>query len=118
MRYGPPGLDQPYQTLTPIASTRASQLRKEIPNRDWQVCPLANLPAKASRAVDILGGHPFYLQLFGEALTRNDPPYGDAALKSTLSELLFSNTGRLSLYFHREYDKIVGRATKTAIRSA
>ncbi len=68
----------------------------------------------ASRTVEVLGGHPFYLQLFGEALTRTDPPYDDAALKSTLSELLFSSTGRLALYFQREYDKVVGRATTAA----
>ncbi|MCP4679277.1 MAG: ATP-binding protein [Deltaproteobacteria bacterium] len=68
----------------------------------------------ATRTVSILGGHPFYLQLFGETLTRGEPPYDDAAFKGALGELLFSQTGRLSLYFQREYDRLVGRASSLA----
>ncbi len=65
----------------------------------------------AARAVDVLGGHPFYLQLFGETLTRAEPPYDEDALKGALGELLFSKTGRLSLYFQREFDRLVGKAS-------
>jgi len=61
--------------------------------------------------VEILGGHPFYLQLFGEELTRNPTPYGTGALKQCLQSLLFSPTGRLSLFFEAEYRKAVGRST-------
>jgi AAA+ ATPase superfamily predicted ATPase len=67
--------------------------------------------AVAKRAVSLLGGHPFYLQLFGETLTAREPPYDASALKNAFSELLFSNTGRLSMYFAREHDQIVGRAS-------
>ncbi|MBI5531741.1 MAG: ATP-binding protein [Deltaproteobacteria bacterium] len=67
--------------------------------------------ALARRAVSLLGGHPFYLQLFGETITAHEPPYDAAVLKDVFSELLFSNTGRLSMYFAREHDQIVGRAS-------
>src|SRR4051812_24182448 len=40
--------------------------------------------ALAERAVAVLGGHPFYLQLLGEALTARKPPYDDASLKDAL----------------------------------
>ncbi|MCP4600593.1 MAG: ATP-binding protein [Proteobacteria bacterium] len=74
-----------------------------------------SIPKKlAERAVDILGGHPFYLQLFGETLTRGEPPYDDTAVTGALGELLFSSTGRLSLYFQREYDQLVGRSSTLA----
>jgi len=65
----------------------------------------------AKRAVELLGGHPFYLQLFGETLTSKAPPYDDAVMRQTFSELLFQRTGRLSLYFANELEKIVGRAS-------
>lgn len=68
-------------------------------------------PAVAARAVEILGGHPFYLQLFGEALTSGTPPYDEHALKAALQSLLFSRTGRLALYFENAYDELVGRST-------
>jgi AAA+ ATPase superfamily predicted ATPase/Holliday junction resolvase len=79
-------------------------LRQNAPKRD------SVSKEVAQKAVEILGGHPFYLQLFGETLTRYDPPYDDESLRSALGELLFSRTGRLSLYFQREYDRTVGRA--------
>ena len=47
----------------------------------------------AERAVAVLGGHPFYLQLLGEELTTHEPPYDDVGLKAALQQLLFSPTG-------------------------
>jgi hypothetical protein len=55
----------------------------------------------ARKAVEVLGGHPFYLQMFGETLTAKEPPYDSALLRQVFSEMLFSRTGRLSLYFSR-----------------
>jgi uncharacterized protein len=68
----------------------------------------------AERAVTALGGHPFYLQLLGEALTAREPPYDDAALKDALQDVLFSRTGRLALYLQLGFDRIVGRSTYLA----
>lgn len=70
--------------------------------------------ATANRIADVVGGHPFYLQLVGEALVSTDPPYDDEALKPVLQSLLFSRTGRLSLYFETEFTRIVGRAATLA----
>lgn len=70
--------------------------------------------AVAKRAVAVLGGHPFYLQLFGEALTSKVPPYDDAAFKEALAELLFTRTGALSLYFQNVFDGLVGNAATLA----
>ncbi|MCX4241788.1 AAA family ATPase [Paraliomyxa miuraensis] len=70
--------------------------------------------ALAERIVDIVGGHPFYLQMVGEALVSEPPPYDDATLKPVLQGLLFSRTGRLSLYFHNEYARLVGHAATLA----
>jgi len=70
--------------------------------------------AVAERAVTALGGHPFYLQLFGEALTAREPPYDDAALKDALQDVLFSRTGRLALYLQLGFDRAVGRSTYLA----
>ncbi|MBW1688438.1 MAG: ATP-binding protein [Deltaproteobacteria bacterium] len=70
------------------------------------------IPDEVARvAVDVLGSHPFYLQLFGEELTRHPAPYGEGALKQSLQALLFSRTGRLSLFFENEYRGVVGRST-------
>jgi len=68
----------------------------------------------AERAYGALGGNPFYLQLFGEALTALEPPYDQAALKEALQALLFSRTGRLALYFTAEHARIVGRSAGLA----
>ena len=65
----------------------------------------------ARRAIDLLGGHPFYVQLFGESLTERPPPYDERALKEALQSTLFSRTGRLSLYFQNEHQRLVGRST-------
>jgi Holliday junction resolvase len=70
--------------------------------------------AIASQAVEILGGHPFYLQLFGEVLTAGEPPYDDGLVRQVYSELLFSRTGRLALYFERELVRVVGNAATLA----
>ena len=71
-------------------------------------------PEMAARAYELLGGSPFYLQLFGEALTSLEPPYDEAALKEALQSLLFSRAGRLALYFTAEHQRIVGRSAGLA----
>ncbi|MCK5797832.1 MAG: AAA family ATPase [Deltaproteobacteria bacterium] len=68
----------------------------------------------AKQAQSILAGHPFYLQLFGEELTVEPPPYGDTELKAVMQRLLFSRTGRLALHFENEYARLVGRSTALA----
>jgi len=70
--------------------------------------------AVAKQAVAILGGNPFYLQLFGEVLTGGEPPYDVGLVRQVYSELLFTRTGRLSLYFAREFDRLVGSAATLA----
>ena len=73
------------------------------------------IPAPLARqAVEILGGHPFYLQLFGEVLTAGEPPYDIGHVRQVYSELLFTRTGRLSLYFAREFDRLVGNSATLA----
>lgn len=67
-------------------------------------------PAVADQAVAVLGGNPFYLQLFGEVLTAREPPYDAGLVREVYSELLFTRTGRLALYFEREFDRLVGHA--------
>jgi Holliday junction resolvase len=64
--------------------------------------------------VDVIGGHPFYVQLLGEALVASGPPLDEQSLKSALQDLLFSRTGRLALYFENEFHRLVGRATYLA----
>ncbi len=68
----------------------------------------------ARKAFQVLGGHPFYLQLFGETLTAKPPPYDEPVVRQVFSELLFSRTGRLALYFGNELDRLVGRAATLA----
>jgi len=68
----------------------------------------------AERIVAIVGGHPFYLSMFGEALTSETPPYDEATLKPVTQNLIFSRTGRLSLYFENEYARLVGKASTAA----
>lgn len=70
--------------------------------------------ALATRAVDILGGHPFYLQILGEALTAREAPYDEASLKEALQEILFSRSGRLALYFELQHSRAVGRSAYMA----
>lgn len=68
----------------------------------------------AALGVKVLGGHPFYLQTFGEQLTRHAPPWDEPLARQVISELLFTRTGSLSLYFAREFDRIVGSASTLA----
>lgn len=68
----------------------------------------------AGRIVDVIGGHPFYLQLVGETLTAMRPPIDDVAFKEALGQLLFVRTGRLALYFENEYHRAVGRSASHA----
>lgn len=70
--------------------------------------------ALAARLYEVVGGHPFYLQVLGESLTASPGPYELASLKPLLQSELFSRTGRLSLYFENEYRRIVGNATTAA----
>ncbi len=64
----------------------------------------------AEQVFDAVGGHPFYLQLLGELLTNDAPPYTERSLKDALQELLFSSTGRLALYFQNEFERLVGHS--------
>ncbi len=65
----------------------------------------------ADRAFEVLGGHPFHLQLLGETLTRQPGPMTTDSLKSALQELVFSRSGRLALEFENEFQRLVGRST-------
>jgi AAA+ ATPase superfamily predicted ATPase/Holliday junction resolvase len=65
-------------------------------------------------ALRVLGGHPFYLQLFGEQLIRHEQPWDLPLTQQVLSELLFTRTGALSLYFSREFSRTVGQASTLA----
>jgi AAA+ ATPase superfamily predicted ATPase/Holliday junction resolvase len=70
------------------------------------------IPAPLAReAIHVLGARPFYLQMLGDALVQTDPPYDRTALKAAVQDLLFSRTGRLSLYFENEFQRLVGRST-------
>ena len=70
--------------------------------------------ALAERATELLDHHPFYLQLLGDEITRSEPPYDVRTLKEALQSLLFSRTGRLSLFFESEYQRAIGNATTLA----
>jgi hypothetical protein len=70
--------------------------------------------ALASRIVQVVGGHPFYLQLIGEALVASEPPFDEASVKAVLQSVLFSATGRLALHFQNEYFRLVGKASTSA----
>jgi AAA+ ATPase superfamily predicted ATPase len=62
-----------------------------------------------------VGGHPFYLQIIGEAMTETaDGTPNERTLKESLQHEIFSRTGRLALYFANEYQRLVGRATTLA----
>jgi AAA+ ATPase superfamily predicted ATPase len=92
--------------LGPFSREEAVRLLTQAAPEDRPI-----VPELAERAVDILDGHPFYLQLFGEALTSLSPPYDERALKQALQETLFSRTGRLALYFQNNEQQLVGRST-------
>ncbi len=67
----------------------------------------------ARRVFEVIGGSPFYLQVLGEVLAE-EPGRADARLRAALQRVLFSETGRLSLYFLNEFQRLVGRATTLA----
>lgn len=69
--------------------------------------------ALARRIFEIVGGSPFYLQVVGEAVAQ-ESGRAEARLRSALQRVLFSDTGRLSLYFANEFQRLVGRATTLA----
>ena len=91
--------------LGPFERREAVRLLRRNAPPNWPIS--ASL---ASRAFEVVGGHPFYLQLLGESLTRQSPGDEEAALKRALQELLFSRTGRLALYFENEFQRLVGRS--------
>jgi hypothetical protein len=69
--------------------------------------------ALARRIFRVIGGNPFYLQVIGEAVSRQRGR-GEVRLRNALQDTLFSDTGRLSLYFMNEFQRLVGRATTLA----
>ena len=69
--------------------------------------------ALARRIFQVVGGSPFYLQVVGEAVTQ-EPGKADARLRGALQRVLFSETGRLSLYFLNEFQRLVRSATTLA----
>jgi Holliday junction resolvase len=73
------------------------------------------IPASlAARGVEVIGGHPFYLQLLGESLLSEPPPLNEQSLKTALQDTVFSRTGRLALYFENEFHRRVGHSTGLA----
>lgn len=68
----------------------------------------------ARRVVEVMGTHPFYLQMAGEALTGGAEPPSLDSLKAVLQSLVFSRTGRLGLFFEREHVRAVGNSSTTA----
>lgn len=71
-------------------------------------------PALARRVFEVIGGNPFYLQLVGEGLVAQPGPLDETALKQAISDLVFTSTGRLALYFTAEHQRLVGRASSLA----
>ena len=70
--------------------------------------------ALAVQAVEVIGARPFYLQMLGDAIVQIEPPYNRSTLKAAVQDLLFSRTGRLSLYFENDFDRLVGHSTNLA----
>ncbi|MBI5368577.1 MAG: ATP-binding protein [Planctomycetes bacterium] len=95
--------------LGPFREEDAVRLLVETSARGRRIVPLL-----ARRAIDVIGGHPFYVQLLGETMERQAPPIDDTALKEALQELLFSRTGRLALHFENEFAHRAGRSTYLA----
>lgn len=69
--------------------------------------------ALARKLFGALGGNPFYLQVVGEAAAQ-ERGRAEARLRNALHQVVFSDTGRLSLYFTNEFNRLVGRATTLA----
>ena len=68
----------------------------------------------AQAAAELMGGHPFYVQMLGDQLTHLAPPYDATALKEAVQGLMFTRTGRLALYFEGWFARLVGRSTQLA----
>ena len=62
------------------------------------------------KIVSILGGNPFYLQVAGEELCKEEH-LDEHAFKIVLQELLFNRTGRLSIYFQNLFERVVSRSS-------
>lgn len=62
------------------------------------------------KIVDILGGNPFYLQVMGEELCKEEQ-IDERAFKVVLQELVFNRTGRLSIYFQNLFERIVSKSS-------
>jgi AAA+ ATPase superfamily predicted ATPase/Holliday junction resolvase len=95
--------------LGPLPLDAAVRLLVESSPRDRRI-PVA----LARDAIAFIGTRPFYLQMLGDAIVRTEPPYDRSTLKSVVQDLLFSPTGRLSLYFENEVSRLVGRSTNLA----
>jgi Holliday junction resolvase len=77
--------------------------------------PPRQIPASlAQQAVEVIGARPFYLQMLGDAIVQIEPPYDRSTLKAAVQDLLFSRTGRLSLYFENDFERLVGHSTNLA----
>ena len=66
--------------------------------------------AICEKIVSILGGNPFYLQVVGEELCKEEQIDEDA-VKCVLFELLFNRTGRLSIYFQNLFERVVSSSS-------
>lgn len=95
--------------LGPFQKTDAVALLRDSAPRGRELSA-----AVAERLFDVVGGHPFYVQMAGEALVADAPPYDEATVKAVLQTLLFSRTGRLALYFENEFSRAVGNASTAA----
>lgn len=71
-------------------------------------------PRVARALYDLVGGHPFYLQVLGDALVQQGAPFDDDAIKHAVQRTLFSRTGRLALIFERRFGQMVGRSAYAA----
>lgn len=61
------------------------------------------------KIVDILGGNPFYLQVTGEELCKEEQ-IDEHVFKVVLQELVFNRTGRLSIYFQNLFERVVSKS--------
>jgi len=81
-----------------LLQTLSAEEDKEIP---FSLC---------EKIVSILGGNPFYLQVAGEEL-RKEEQIDENAFKIVLQELLFNRTGRLSIYFQNLFERVVSKSS-------
>ena len=95
--------------LGPLPEEAAVRLLVEVAPRGRRIPP-----ALARDAVALVGARPFYVQMLGDAIVRTEPPYDRSTLKAVVQDLLFSQTGRLSLYFANEFERLVGKSANLA----